>query len=279
MNKEDVIQKFLSNPKYMTNGAGLLSKLWNVPKDIISEARDEARLRTSKTKIFNNETKSINNNSIRNILVIGDLHLPFELNGYLEFCKKTYKDYNCNQVIFIGDVIDNHFSSYHETSADGLGGLSELELAISKVADWYKAFPKADVIIGNHDRIIMRKAQTSAIPSKWIKEYKEVLETPNWNFTERIVYDKVQYIHGESGQALKKCRDDMQSTVQGHLHTEAYTHWVVGANFKIFGTAVGCGIDHRSYAMAYAKNFKKPAIGCAVISNNGKQPINVLMDL
>ena len=275
MNKEQVIEKFIANPVYMTNGAGFLSKAWNVPKEVIIKARDEARALISKSPSITKQS----NNSVENILVIGDLHLPFELEGYLAFCKSVYKDYNCNKVILIGDVIDNHFSSYHETSADGLGGLTELELAITKVKEWYKAFPVADVIIGNHDRIIMRKAQTSAIPSKWIKEYKEVLETPNWNFTERVVYNNVQYIHGESGQALKKAKDDMHSTVQGHLHTEAYTAWVVGANFKIFGCAVGCGINHNSYAMAYAKNFKKPAIGCAVILNNGKQPINILMDL
>ena len=276
MNREEVIQRFIKNPVYMTNGAGALSKIWNVPVEIIKSARDEARRRTSNESTT---IKTTNPRVIENILVIGDLHLPFELNGYLEFCKQTYRDYNCNKVIFIGDIIDNHFSSYHETSADGLGGLNELELAISKLSTWYKAFPIADVIIGNHDRIIMRKAQTSAIPSKWIKDYKDVLEVPNWNFTERVVYNDVQYIHGESGSAVKKAKDDMFSTVQGHLHTEAYTAYVVGANFKIFGTAVGCGIDHQSYAMAYAKNFKKPAIGCAVVLNNGKQPINILMDL
>ena len=57
----------------------------------------------------------------------------------------------------------------------------------------------------------------------------------------------------------------MLSTVQGHLHTQAYTEYTVGRRFKIFGTQVGCGIDFDSYAMAYAKNFKKQAIGCAVI--------------
>ena len=77
--------------------------------------------------------------------------------------------YNCNRVVFIGDVIDNHYSSYHESDADGLGGGQELELAISKIANWYQAFPKAHVTIGNHDRLIMRKAQTSAVPKKWIK--------------------------------------------------------------------------------------------------------------
>ena len=212
------------------------------------------------------------------VLVIGDLHEPFSLEGYLEFCKGVYAKHNCNQVVFIGDVIDNHYSSYHETDADGMGGGDELELAISKIASWYKAFPVADVTIGNHDRLVMRKAQTSAVPKKWIRQYKEVLETPTWNFTDRVIIDGVQYIHGEAGTARTKCKGDMMSTVQGHLHTQAYTEWVVGANFKVFGMQVGCGIDHDSYAMAYAKRGKKPAIGCGVIIG-GHTAINELMDL
>lgn len=218
------------------------------------------------------------NDAENRVLVIGDLHEPFCLDSYLEFCKEQYKKYNCNKVVFIGDVIDNHYSSYHETDADGLSGGQELDLAIEKLSKWYKAFPIADVTIGNHDRLIMRKAQTSAVPRKWIKSYKEVLEVPKWNFTERVVIDNVQYIHGEAGTAKAKCRADMMSTVQGHLHTQCYTEWFVGANFRIFGTQVGCGIDHESYAMAYAKAGKKPAIGCAIIIN-GETSINCLMNL
>ena len=127
------------------------------------------------------------------VLVIGDLHEPFCLNGYLEHCQETYAKYNCNRVVFIGDVIDNHYSSYHESDADGLGGGQELELAISKIANWYNTFPKAHVTIGNHDRLIMRKAQTSAVPKKWIKAYKDVLEVPQWKFVDRVVIDDVQY--------------------------------------------------------------------------------------
>ena len=214
----------------------------------------------------------------KRILVIGDLHEPFCLKGYLKFCKKTFVEYRCDQVIFIGDVIDNHFSSYHETDPNGLSGGQELELAIKKLSRWYKEFPIADVLIGNHDRLIMRKAMSSAIPIQWVRDFKDVLETPNWNFVDRIVYDNVQYVHGESGTARTKCKADMMSTVQGHLHTQCYTEWVVGQSFKVFGTQVGCGVDHDSYAMAYAKRGKKPAIGCGVIIG-GHTAINKLMDL
>ena len=223
--------------------------------------------------------KKMRETKARNILVIGDLHEPFCLDGYLQFCIDKYYEYSCTEVVFIGDIIDNHFSSYHETSADGMGGADELEFAIKRIARWRNAFPLATVVIGNHDRIIMRKAQTSAIPSKWIKSYKEVLETPNWNFVERYEKDNVQYIHGEGGTARTKCRADMMNTVQGHLHTQCYTEHYVGKKFRVFGTQAGCGINHKAYAMAYAKYGKRPAVGCAVIMNNGQTPINLLMPL
>ena len=230
------------------------------------------RLHGNRRRAFENLTKDE-----RRILIIGDIHAPFTLGEYLEFCKDTYAAYNCNQTIFIGDIIDNHYPSYHEVDPNGMGGGEELELAIEQIQMWYKAFPKADVTIGNHDRMIMRKAFSSAIPKEWIKSYNEVLGV-DWNWVDRIVYDNVQYIHGEAGTARTKYRADLMSTVQGHLHTQAYTEWYVGANFKVFGMQVGCGIDHDSYAMAYAKRGKKPAIGCGVVIG-GHTAINVLMDL
>ena len=113
----------------------------------------------------------------------------------------------------------------------------------------------------------------------WIKSYKEVLNTEGWDFVERWEQDGVQYIHGEGGTARSKCRSDMMNTVQGHLHTQCYTEHYVGKKFRVFGMQVGCGIDHDSYAMAYAKYGKKPAVACAVILEQGTIPINLLMPL
>ena len=235
--------------------------------------QERPRLSGNKLAAYNHINKEE-----RRILVIGDIHAPFELDGYFEFCKETYANYNCNQVIFIGDLIDNHYSSFHATDPDGLGGATELEYAIDDIKKWYKEFPVADVLIGNHDRIIMRKAFDSAIPKQWIKSFNEVLGTPEWNWTERIVYDNIQYVHGEGGTARTKAKNDMQSTVQGHIHTQAYTEWMVGRNFRVFGMQVGCGVDGDSYAAAYAKNFKKQAIGCGVIIG-ADTAINCLMKL
>lgn len=231
------------------------------------------RLSGNKLKAYENITKEE-----RRILVIGDLHCPFELDGYFGFCKETYANYNCNQVIFIGDIIDNHAFSYYEPDPDGMSAGDELRVATVDVKKWYYAFPDADVLIGNHDRMAARKAMTGGIPKVWIKSYNDVLGTPKWNWTERIVYDGVQYVHGEGGTARTKAKNDMMSTVQGHIHTQAYTEFTVGRRFKVFGMQVGCGVDGKSYAAAYAKNFKKQAIGCGVIIG-GHTAINCLMNL
>ena len=232
------------------------------------------RLRGQIKKAFLNLTKKENR-----ILVIGDLHEPFCLDGYLDFCKETYQNFNCNKVVFIGDVIDNHYSSYHESSADGLGGKYELEQAIKKLSKWYKAFPIADVTLGNHDRIIIRKAQTSNIPSKWIKEYRDVLETTKWNFVTDVYYDGVRYVHGDkSGKPRMAAKRDMVSTVSGHYHTDFYVEWLFGKTRAIFALATGCGIDSKSYAMGYMQGGKKEAIGCGVVIG-GHTAFNVKMNL
>jgi len=232
------------------------------------------RPRIKNKKMYKNWTKKESR-----ILVVGDLHEPFCLDGYLEFCKDTYDKYNCNKVIFIGDIIDSHYSSYHETNADGMGGSDELEFAIKKLSKWYKAFPNADVTLGNHDRIIIRKAQTSNIPSRWIREFGEVLETPNWKFVTDVYYDGVRYVHGDkSGKPKMAAKRDMVSTVSGHFHTDFYCEWMFGKTRAIFGMAVGCGIDSKSYAMGYMQGGKKEAIGVGIVIG-GNTAFNVKMSL
>ena len=232
------------------------------------------RLRGNVEKAYKNITRTENR-----VLVIGDLHEPFCLDGYLDFCKKQYAINNCNKVVFIGDIIDNHYSSYHETDSDGLGGRTELDFAIKKLKKWYDAFPDADVTLGNHDRIIIRKAQTSNIPSKWIKEFGEVLETPNWRFVTEVYIDGVRYVHGDkSGKPRMAVKRDMVSTVSGHYHTDMYVEWFFGKTRALFAMAVGCGIDSKSYAMAYMQGGKKESIGVGVVKG-GKVALNIPMNL
>ncbi len=238
--------------------------------------KNRMRLKDDEVRLIKEYRATLEENRV---LVIGDLHCPFELDGYFEFCKETYVKYGCNKVVFIGDCIDSHFASYHETDADGLGGKAELDLAVDKLKKWYDEFPNADVTLGNHDRIIIRKAQTSNIPSKWIKEFRDVLETPNWRFVTDVYYDGVRYVHGDkSGKPRTAVKRDMVSTVSGHYHTDMYCEWMFGKTRAIFALAVGCGIDSKSYAMGYMQGGKKEAIGVAIVIG-GHTAFNVKMEL
>lgn len=206
------------------------------------------------------------------VLVIGDIHEPFCLDGYLQHCKNQYKEFNCNKVVFIGDIIDSHYSSFHSTDPDGMSAKDELNLSIKKLRKWHKAFPKATVIIGNHDRIVARKALANGISAKWIKEYKDVLEVPTWNFKTDETIDNVLYVHGEGATAFTKAKTLFQSVVAGHTHTKCYIEYMN----NVFGMQVGCGVDKDSYAMAYAKNYAPPQIACGVVLD-GKLPILIKM--
>ena len=212
----------------------------------------------------------------RRILVIGDVHAPYTKTGYLEFCQRCYAEYNCNQVIFIGDLADHQYSSFHDSNPDLSGGKDELEYAIAEIHKWRDAFPVADVIIGNHDRIIARKMFKAGIPSQWMKSYNEVLGT-DWNWTERIVYDDVQYVHGEGGTASTKAKNDMMSTVQGHIHTQCYVQWFSGQK-RVFSMQTGSGVDRDSIGMSYAKAFKFQQLACGVVIG-GHTAFNVMMPI
>ena len=200
-----------------------------------------------------------------NTLIIGDLHAPFIKEGYLEHCKNIYKKHKCNNVIFIGDIIDAHFSSFHVADPDGLGGGDELESAIEQLKPWYKSFPEATVILGNHDRIVTRKAKMANLPSKWVRDYNEVLETPNWKWTIQTEVDGVLYFHGEGGSARTMVKHYGQSVVQGHRHSEFYCEYYFGPKSSNFAMQVGCGVERDTYAMEYARAFKHQSIGCGVV--------------
>lgn len=209
----------------------------------------------------------------KKILVIGDIHEPFSLAGYLEFCHEMQLKHDCGTVIFIGDIIDNHYASYHESDPDGYSAGQELDRAIDRIKMWYQAFPKATVIIGNHDRLVYRKAFSSGVSRRWIRTMDEVLGTPGWDFVEQIELYNIDFNHGEGGTAKTRMKNEMMSQVQGHRHGEFYIHYNISPITTIFGMQVGCGVDRKAYAMAYGKHFKKPSIGLGMVDCSDEQPV------
>ena len=210
------------------------------------------------------------------ILVIGDTHIPFEVKDYLDFCLEIQKRVKCGTVVHIGDLVDNHAISYHEHDPDGLSPKNEMEEADKHLQKWFKAFPKVFLCRGNHDDLVDRKGRTTGLPKRAFKEFRKIWNLPNgWidDFTFEI--NNVIFQHGTSYSGdtahIKAAYNNRQSTIIGHTHSHLTGGYTANEKDKIFGVNCGCGINRKSYAFRYGKDFKKkPLIGCAVITDNGK---------
>ena len=198
------------------------------------------------------------------VLVIGDLHAPFTLPGYLDHCEKVYRREGCNRVVQIGDALDNHASSYHESESDSMGSSHELAAARRTLKPWAESFPDALAVMGNHDRIIQRKATSSRVAHDWLRPYGEVIGVP-WPFTESLEIDGVLYRHEVGSSPLAAANSALkagQSVVGGHIHTKSGVVYLG----KTFGCLTGVGVDRETYSQRYAKLQIEPyQISCAVV--------------
>lgn len=225
-----------------------------------------------------NKNQSLDND---NVLFVADLHSPWILDGYLDFCKEQQEKYKCGTVIFSGDIIDGHAWSYHESDVDGMSVGDELHAAKKQLKEVYKLFPTAHSLLGNHDLLISRKARTAGLSKHFIKDFGDVIEAPHgWSFSYELIKDNVRYIHGSIGNAFKRAVNSRMSTCQGHLHSETFVQWSVSEKDAIFGLQVGGGFDRDKYAFDYGKPFtKKPIIGCGLVLDKGTTPLVKLMPL
>lgn len=207
------------------------------------------------------------------VLVIADQHHPFTHKDYLNHCKKQYKKYKCNRVVNIGDVIDHHTGSYHETDPNGLSPIEELRQTRISLKKWVRAFPKMDIMRGNHDELPFRKAKTMGYTRESMKSLNDTYDLPDaWNWHESTIIDGVLYTHGTglSGKnaALNAAIGNRMSTVIGHVHSFAGIQWTASKQDLLFGMQVGWGGDIESYAFAYGKHFtSRPIMGCGIVIN------------
>ena len=185
----------------------------------------------------------------------------------LTHCKKVYKSYNCKRVKCIGDILDHHRISRHTSEPDSDGAEREKMCAIQSLKPWYKAFPKVDIILGNHDMIPYRQAKEIGIPASYLQKIKHVYKMPKgWEFYTEIVEDNVLYMH-EIGSgmygAINMAKRKGMSVVGGHTHTAGGIVYFRNALRLFFGMNAGCLINKDTYAMRYTNT--EPTLGCGVV--------------
>lgn len=213
----------------------------------------------------------------RNILIIGDTHIPYTQEGYLEHCLDVKRKEKCGTIVHIGDLVDNHsLSRQKKHNPDAKSPNDEIKLAIKELKSWFKAFPNVKFTYGSHDKRLSNKANDANVPSIGIKPFRETWELPKgWVDNLEFIIDNVLYKHGTSS-GMNAHRDlaiyNRMSAVQGHSHAFAGISYIANPKQCIFGMNVGCGVDNDAIAFAYGISFKvKPVVSCGVVYN-GENP-------
>lgn len=220
----------------------------------------------------------------QSILVLSDMHIPYSHPDLIPFLRAVKKKYKPTNVVCIGDEVDMHDMSFHDSNPDLDAAGIELEKSIKMLKPIYKMFPTMDIVESNHGSMLYRKGLHHRIPKKMLKGYNEILEAPKgwkWHKEVRIktVNGDVLFRHSFGKNALKEALANGCSIVQGHYH-EDFSIQFAGNSYKLlFAMVVGCLIDDDSMAFAYNKNFsKRPIIGVGVIVDGIPQLVPMILN-
>jgi len=207
--------------------------------------------------------------------VIGDLHIPFEHPGYLQFCIDTFRKYNVKHKISIGDLFDHYCYSRFIKKPIAMNPKQEREMARKKIAPWAKAFPNLEIVMGNHDWRYIEYLENNGIDEDIIKDFKNIYNlSKTWKIYDEydnlLIKDDVLYLHGTAYNGAMDAKsaaiNEQMSVVMGHGHSFAGVYPIANKRKLMFGMNVGCGIDLPRYAFAYSKKDKiRPLLGCGIV--------------
>ena len=207
----------------------------------------------------------------KKILIISDMHLPYHSKDSIKFLKEIKKEFKPDTVINIGDLLDFHAISFHSTDPDLFSAGHELREARKYVKEIESLFPKVIEVVSNHSSLVYRRALKFGMSKEFLKDYGDFLGTRKWKWVDDLTLkmsngQKCFFTHGRSADILKVSQTQAMSTVSGHYHTKFLISWWANPDNLFFAMQVGCLINQKSMAFAYAKNFKTRFIlGCGVI--------------
>jgi len=210
----------------------------------------------------------------KNILLIGDCHFPYAHRKAISFIKKIKKEYQIDMAVHMGDEVDNHAISFHDSDADLHSAGDELLKALIKIKELEAVFPKLYLCDSNHGSLALRRLKRHGIPMKYLKSLQDIYGTPNWEWHEsyklRTAAGPVYLCHGKSASYGKLCKEVGMSTAQGHHHGKFEITWHQSATTEKFNCFTGCLIDRDSLAFAYGQNnLAQPILGSVVIDRQG----------
>jgi metallophosphoesterase superfamily enzyme len=221
------------------------------------------------------------------ILIIPDLHAPYQHKDTLEFLIDVAAKIQPTRVISLGDETDGHAISFHDSDPNLDSAGVELEKAKLFLGKLARVFPVVDVCHSNHGSLIYRRTNKAGLPVQYIKTYRDVLfpngEGDGWSWHEKISTvlpngDKCIFQHQSSGDILSNAAHERANIIQGHEHGQFKIDYRSSSSALYWAMISGCLVDRESLAFAYGKLFpKKPIIGVSAIIDS--QPVLIPMPL
>ena len=206
------------------------------------------------------------------ILFISDQHIPYHHPNLIDFLYLLKQRYEPTRIVNLGDELDKHALSYHDSDPDLDSAGKELQKSLPVIAEMHDLFPKMDLIESNHGSLVWRKAKTHGISRAYIKSYNDVLQVGNgwvWHpdLTLKLPDGQDVYVHhGKSPQALRTAQLMGMSHVSGHYHESFGIQYWSTPTKLLWGMNTGCLIDRKSLAFNYNNvNIKRPVIGTGLI--------------
>jgi len=86
----------------------------------------------------------------KRILVISDTHCPYHHPDLIPYLKAIKKKYKPDRVIHIGDEVDSHAISFHDSDPDLYSAGDEREQSLTIIHSMEKIFPVVDLMDSNH---------------------------------------------------------------------------------------------------------------------------------
>jgi predicted phosphodiesterase len=219
------------------------------------------------------------------ILVISDQHMPFEHPDMFKFLAAIKKKFKPTLVVNIGDEIDNHDLSFHDSDKDLPSAGDELKKAIVKLKQMEKMFPDMILVDSNHGSLAVRKFKHHGIPMKFLATNQEIYGvSKRWQWVNDLDITlpngtNCYFVHGISKNGKQLAAQRGTNVVQGHYHTEFRVDYISNPNNLLWSMQVGCLIDKKSLAFAYDKlNLQRPVIGLGLIIDSQPQLVPMVLD-
>ena len=220
----------------------------------------------------------------KKVLAIGDLHIPYHHKdsfAFLRALKKKYKGFDL--VVNMGDELDQHAISMHDSNPDLPSAGDELRLAKTYVKELEGIFPDMTLLDSNHSSLVYRRALKYGLPKAYLKHYNEFLDVgKGWKWVDDLTISlndgsRCFFTHGMSANVLQIAQKMGMHAVQGHYHSKASVQYYSNPDNLNWAMQTGCLTNQQSLAFGYSRNFKDRFICSSAVIIDGQPRIHPMV--